>query len=237
MCAARLPAAGRKAGVSDEELRDAVCGAGGRWGRWGPMGANGEIARFVAGSFIKQYLGAPSSVDMEAIKSENEFMKKKNEELKTQLEEVTKKVPPAPPHPPHGCPTATMAGRQLWVQFGRRKKQRSETCSNDLAQKRAQNFRSFPVGRACSPAVWFAHGSPASLLRMCAGMCARMRMCVRAYMPHVCIRRSVCVRRTTSPTTLRIVRTSGSCRLDGQTAQRCTRSHEPTLMTHYTNLP
>ena len=43
-------------------------------------------------SFIKQYLGAPSSVDMEAVKSENEFMKKKNEELKKQLEDATKKV-------------------------------------------------------------------------------------------------------------------------------------------------
>jgi hypothetical protein len=40
-------------------------------------------------SFIKQYLGAPTSVDIDAIKAENETLKKKNEEIQQKLDELT----------------------------------------------------------------------------------------------------------------------------------------------------
>ena len=40
--------------------------------------------------FIKQYLGGPAEVDIEALRQENEEVKKKNVELVERIEQLTK---------------------------------------------------------------------------------------------------------------------------------------------------
>jgi HPt (histidine-containing phosphotransfer) domain-containing protein len=42
--------------------------------------------------YIKRYMGAPTNVDVEAIKAENESLKKQIKELKDTLEELQKQV-------------------------------------------------------------------------------------------------------------------------------------------------
>merc|ERR1712046_257005 len=42
--------------------------------------------------FIKMTLGAPTGVDVEALKAENEQLRKKNEEMAAKIEEMSKKV-------------------------------------------------------------------------------------------------------------------------------------------------
>ena len=47
-------------------------------------------------SFIKMTLGAPSGVDVEALKAENEQMRIKCDEMALKLEEANKKLEEAP---------------------------------------------------------------------------------------------------------------------------------------------
>eukprot|EP00296_Roombia_truncata_P000965 JP436672.1.p3 GENE.JP436672.1~~JP436672.1.p3 ORF type:complete len:97 (-),score=21.54 JP436672.1:453-743(-) len=42
--------------------------------------------------FIKQYLGAPTSVDIESMRTENEELKKQNEILNSKIQELTAKM-------------------------------------------------------------------------------------------------------------------------------------------------
>lgn len=50
------------------------------------------LVTFSPHSFIKQYLGAPSSSEVEAMKSENDELKRKTEELTSQIDDLSKKV-------------------------------------------------------------------------------------------------------------------------------------------------
>ncbi len=42
-----------------------------------------------SGSYLKQFLGGPSDIDVEALKHENDDLKKKVEELQARIDELT----------------------------------------------------------------------------------------------------------------------------------------------------
>merc|ERR1712146_571154 len=63
--------------------------------------------------FIKMTLGAPTGVDVEALKAENDQLRKKNDEITAKLEDVTKKL------------EALQAAKQLKAQRERRRRSNS----------------------------------------------------------------------------------------------------------------